>query len=70
MYILLIIWFIFVGAYVIFNIYGISRVLAMRIKGDATPKAVLFYLITIFIVIAISLFMISQINWGTSLKLF
>ena len=70
MYILLIIWFLFVGAYFIFNIYGISRILAMRIKGDFTSKAILIYLIVIFIIIAVSLVIISQLSWGAPIKLF
>jgi len=63
MYIFLIIWFLFVFAYMIFNIYGIYRVMAMRIKGDVVPLAILIYLIAIFLVIAGSIVLISSLDW-------
>lgn len=68
MYIFLILWFIFIFAYMIFNIYGVMRVLAMRLKGDVTPLAVLVYLIAIFVVIAISIMLISHLDWGRNLR--
>ena len=70
MYIFLVIWFIFLFAYIVFNIYGIYRVMAMRIKGDAVPLAILIYFIAIFLIIAISIILISSLNWNSSIKLF
>lgn len=68
MYILLIIWLIFLFAYIIFNVYGIYRVLAMRIKGDIIPLAVIVYTLVMFAVIIISLIFIYQLNWTRDLK--
>lgn len=68
MYIFLIIWLLFVFAYVIFNVYGIYRVMAMRIKGDVIPLAVLIYLIVISAVIVITLVFIGNLDWGKNLK--
>lgn len=67
MYIFLIIWFLFLFVYIIFNVYGLYRVMAMRIKGDATPFVVLLYVISMFIIIAISVFAISRLDWDRSL---
>ena len=50
--------------------YGIYRVMAMRIKGDIVPLALLVYLIAIFLVIAISVILISSLDWGEKIKLF
>ncbi len=68
MYIFLIIWFLFIFAYMIFNIYGISRVMAMRIKGDKVGFAVLIYLIVMFLIIAVSIIIISNLDWGKNIK--
>lgn len=68
MYLLLIIWFLFIFAYMIFNIYGISRVMAMRIKGDKVSLAVLVYLVLIFLIIAVSIIIISNLDWGKNIK--
>lgn len=70
MYIFLIIWFLFLFAYIVFNIYGIYRVMAMRIKGDIVPMAILIYLVAIFLVIAVSIILISSLDWGEKIKLF
>ena len=70
MYIFLIIWFLFLFVYIVFNMYGIYRVMAMRIKGDIVPLAILVYLIAIFLVIAISVILISSLDWGEKIKLF
>jgi len=64
MYIFLIIWSVFVLAYIIFNIYGLSQVIVKRFKGDAIGLAVLVYLIIIFLIIFISLLIISRLDWG------
>ncbi len=66
MYILLIIWFIFLFFYIIFNVYGLYRVSSMRIKGDATGTAILVYIGLILAVILISVFLFSILDWGTS----
>ncbi len=68
MYIFLIIWFLFIFAYMIFNIYGIYRVMAMRIKGDSVAFAVLIYLIVMFVIIAVSIIIIANLDWGKNLK--
>ncbi|MGA2666824.1 MAG: hypothetical protein ABSE91_01880 [Patescibacteria group bacterium] len=66
MYIALIIWLIFLFAYVAFNIYGVFKVYQMHIKGDLTRVAILIYLLIIFIIIAVSLAFISRLNWSTT----
>lgn len=68
MYIFLILWFLFVIIYLIFNVYGVTRVLAMRIKGDVIPLAILIYLIAIFFVIGVSIVLISNLDWGRNLR--
>jgi len=68
MYIFLVIWFLFIFAYVIFNVYGLYRVMAMRIKGDVIPLAILIYLIVIMVIIAIALVFIGSLDWGKNLK--
>lgn len=68
MYLLLIIWFLFIFAYMIFNIYGISRVMAMRIKDDKVGLAVLVYFVLMFLIIAISIIIISNLDWGKNIK--
>lgn len=64
MYIFLIIWAVFILAYIIFNIYGLSQVMVKRFKGDAIGLAVLVYLIIIFLIIFISILIISNLDWG------
>lgn len=68
MYIFLIIWFVFLFAYIVFNVYGLYRVVAMRIKGDAVGRIVLFYLIVMFAIIALTIFTISNLNWSQGLR--
>lgn len=68
MYIFLIIWFLFIFVYMIFNIYGIYRIMAMRIKGDSVAFAVLIYLIVMFVIIAASIIIIANLDWGKNLK--
>lgn len=70
MYILLIIWLVFLVVYLGFNLYGITRVLRMRIKGDLTRTAVLAYLLAIFVIIAVTTIFIINLNWGNSINLF
>lgn len=68
MYIFLIIWFLFLFIYIIFNVYGLYRVMSMRIKGDIIPLAILIYLIAIFLVISVSIILISNLDWGKNIK--
>ena len=67
MYLFLIIWFLFLFVYIIFNIYGIYRTMAMRIKGDIVPLAILVYLIVMFLIIAVSIILISGLDWGKNI---
>ena len=67
MYIFLIIWFLFLFAYIIFNVYGLYRVMAMRIKGDIIPLAVFIYGIAIIVIIIVSLGFFATFEWGKSL---
>lgn len=68
MYIFLIIWLLFLFVYIIFNIYGLYRVCAMRFEGDAVTRMVFIYLMAIFVIILLSMLFISNLNWSTSLK--
>ncbi|KKQ18022.1 MAG: hypothetical protein US31_C0011G0004 [Berkelbacteria bacterium GW2011_GWA1_36_9] len=68
MYIFLIIWFLFLFVYIIFNIYGLYRVCAMRFKGDAVSRMVMIYLVAMFIIIFLSILFISHLDWSKSLK--
>jgi len=68
MYLFLIIWFLFLFVYMIFNIYGIYRIMAMRIKGDRVAFAVLIYLMAMFLIIAVSIIIIAHLDWGKNLK--
>ena len=68
MYIFLIIWFLFLFAYIIFNVYGLYRVMAMRIKGDVIPLAVLIYSLAIIVIIVVTLGFFGTLDWGKSLK--
>jgi hypothetical protein len=70
MYIALIVWFIFLFAYIAFNIYGVIRVNQMRIKGDVTHAAILVYLLIMFIIIAVTLLFVSHLDWGIVPKIF
>ncbi|MEK7142721.1 MAG: hypothetical protein AAB785_00755 [Patescibacteria group bacterium] len=67
MYIFLIIWFLFLFAYIIFNVYGLYRVMAMRIKGDVIPLAVLIYSVAIIVIIIVSLGFFMTFEWSKSL---
>jgi len=67
MYIFLLIWLIFLFAYIAFNAYGLYRVVAMRIKGDKVGIVVLVYVIIMFLIIFASLFIISRLDWGKRL---
>ncbi len=43
--------------------------MAMRIKGDIVPLAILVYLIAIFLIIAVAVILISSLDWGEKIKL-
>lgn len=64
MYIFLIIWLLFLFAYIIFNVYGLLRIITMRFKGDAVGLIVLIYIIIMFIIISISILTISRLDWS------
>ena len=68
MYILLIIWFIFLFVYIIFNVYGLYRVISMRIKGDITLLATLIYVIAMAVIIFISISIMGTLDWGTDIS--
>jgi uncharacterized membrane protein YbhN (UPF0104 family) len=42
--------------------------MAMRIKGDSVIFAVLVYLIVMFVIIAVSIIIIANLDWGKNLK--
>jgi len=44
------------------------QVLAKRFKGDAIGRAVLIYLILMFVIIVVSILAISRLDWGKNLK--
>jgi len=67
MIILLIFYLLFLFVYFAFNVYGIFRVSTMRVKGDMTGKAILFYVVAIAAVIFFSLILISSLNWPTNI---
>jgi len=69
MIILLIIWFLFLFVYIVYNIYGLLRMMQMRIKGDATRLMIAIYLILTSIIIATSILLIGQLNWQTNFDL-
>lgn len=69
MIILLVIWFLFLFVYIIYNIYGLFRMMQMRIRGDATMLMISIYLILIFVIIAASILLVSQLNWQTNFDL-
>lgn len=66
MYIFVIIWILFVFVYILFNTYGVFRVLKMRIKGDIIPVAVIVYVLIITIIILSTLIFIGTLDWGKS----
>ncbi len=69
MSILLIIYFIFLFCYIIFNVYAILRVRSMRLEGDKTNTFLAIYSIVLVIIILISLITILGLNWSTNLNL-
>lgn len=64
MYILIILWLLFVLAFLSYNVYGIIRILAMRIKGDFIPLVILVYLILVFVIIFGTVLIMSRLNWN------
>ncbi len=66
MIILLIIYLLFLFAYLAFNAYCIFRVSAMRIKGDATGISILIYVVVMATIIFTSLMFINSLDWKTS----
>ena len=71
MFIFLILYFIFLFAYIIFNVYSILRVWSLRLKGDKTQLVILTYLVIMAGLIVVSILLISSLKWDESLtKLF
>lgn len=68
MYILLIIWFLFLFVYIIYNTYGIYRAFRMRIKGDIIPVAVLIYVLAMLAIIVATLIIVGTLDWGKNFK--
>ncbi|OGD56963.1 hypothetical protein A2V71_03220 [Candidatus Berkelbacteria bacterium RBG_13_40_8] len=66
MLILLIIYLLFLFAYIAFNAYCIFRVSTMRITGDATGLSILIYVIVMAAIIFISLMFIGSLDWKTT----
>jgi len=66
MIILLIIYFLFLLAYVIFNAYAVIRVWSLKLPHDMTPLTVLIYLIVMAVIVTFSLVFISNLNWQSS----
>jgi hypothetical protein len=63
MIILLFVYLAFLFVYLAFNVYGIFRVYTMRIKGDATSRAIIIYAIAIFAVIFSSISYLLVLDW-------
>jgi len=66
MIILLIAFLLFLFVYIIFNVYAIIRVWAMRLPGDRTHIVLIFYMVVLTFVISLSLFIISTLNWKSN----
>lgn len=60
---LLMIYFIFLGVYIIFNVYAILKVLSLRISGDQTKEMLIIYMAVVSFLILISLIIISGLSW-------
>jgi len=56
-------YFIFLIAYIAFNIYAAFKIWSMRLNHDATQLVLTSYLIIIGTIIVISLIIISGLNW-------
>lgn len=68
MWILLLIYFIFLLAYLIFNVYAIIRIWALRMPNDMTSTGVIVYTIVIGMLITISLLIITFLTWNGNFK--
>ncbi len=68
MYIFVILWILFIFVYVLFNAYGVFRIMKTRVKGDIIPQAVIVYVLMITTIIIISLIFIGTLDWGKSLQ--
>ncbi len=67
MIIFLLCWTLFLILFIAVNIYGIFRIMAMRIKGDMIPVMTVGYLILVVIIIGVSLAFIASLDWPTSI---
>jgi len=67
MYIFLILWLVFLFAYLIFNVYGLIHVMAKRFRGDAVGLVMLIYIVAMLVIIFGSISIISNLDWGRPL---
>jgi hypothetical protein len=65
MVIFLLIWLLFLILFIAINIYGIYRILSMRIRGDIVPIMTIGYLIVVVIIIGVSIAFIASLDWPT-----
>ncbi len=63
MIILLIFYLLFLFVYFAFNVYAIFRVLTMRLKGDATGRAIVIYAVAMAVIIFFSFVFIFSLDW-------
>jgi hypothetical protein len=66
---LLIFYFIFLVAFVAFNIYAIIRVWSLKLTNDNTQLILVTYMIIISSLILISLIIISGLDWSLTFKI-
>jgi len=64
MWILLLFYFIFLLVYIIFNVYAIIRIWALRMPGDMTAGALLAYTVVIVSLITLTLLIITFLKWN------
>jgi len=68
MLIFLILYFIFLFAYIIFNVYSILRVWSLKLPNDRTSLSILIYLIVMAVLIVTSIILVSSLNWGAGIS--
>jgi hypothetical protein len=67
MLILLILYLLFLFVYLAFNVYAIFRVSSMRVKGDATGRAIFIYVLAMAVILFVSLALVSTLSWPLNL---
>lgn len=70
MIILLILYFIFLVAYLAFNVYALFRVWSIRTRGDGSRAAILIYMVVVGMIIFVSLIMLTGLSWPNNFKFF